>query len=540
MPENYGQMTQSTYLQIDACPARITAEENARKEATAFVASAGDTTDMSNTILSELQSKGVCNLGDGTYYVSGFEMPVGATLRGRGRSTVIRLLDSVEEGYCVRIHRNNTVENICFSGGAEAPEDIFTIDTDLGTRHGIYLVENSDGQGQEERDGSRVNLVRGCFFENFDGSGFFASNTGIGMDRGIIMADCYFTLCKVGINVAYYSEYSKFSNCSTYQCNVACINNGGNNVFTGCTFHGTKGFVIDNSGGSMTNNGHGIMTGCTINHINNMNTSPGGGVGVEINGVGLGFIFSDCQIWYSQISIANSQGIRFSGCCISDNSIQITVTGDSSRVDFADCSFSKAPTLTVTGGTRFDNCINLANGKLIGASMEEKFLVDNNRKNLFSTATNGATVGEVTFTKNNDGTWTTTATGATSARRYLLLTATLPADLPTGRYNISGCPAGGWSGGAAQYALYFYDITTNSRVTPNNDDFGLGNGFTFDWTPVSGHTYGIMLDVRKGANPNGLTWKPMLCYESAYAVSDAFVQKIPTTAELYAMIQALQ
>lgn len=528
-----------TTAQLAAVNSGITADDVAALDDGAFLAANSGGKDRSTEILELLTGKGECNLGEGTFYVRNLEMPVGTTLRGRGKSTVIRLsAQNVDtDQYCIRIHRNNTIEGVCFSGGADAPADINTVGASIGKQHGVYLVENSDGQSSEERDGSRMNMIRGCFFENFVGAGFYAENTGIGMDRGVIMSDCYITHCMAGIDIAYYSEYSKFVNCETYQCNVACINNGGNNVFVNCTFHGTKGFIIDNSSGDMTNTGHGTMVGCTINHTNNVNTSPGGGIGIEVKGVELGFLFADCQIWYSQISVANSKGIRFSGCYIEDTTPQITVTGDSS-VDFAACSFRRAPTLTVTGGTRFHNCINLANGKLVGVTAEEKFIVDNNRKNLFSTTTSGTTAGEVTFTPNADGTWTTTASKAATARRYLLLQGEQLGNFPAGRYVLSGCPAGGNVGSTIYYAQYFYDVTTNSRVTPNNDD--TGGGFVFDWTPDPTHTYGIIIDIRSGTNADGLTFKPMLCFESAWRVSDAFVPKLPTTAELLAMIQAIQ
>ena len=506
----------------------------------AAIAETGDSEDRSNDIFAILTAKGECNLGEGIFYVHNLEMPVGTTLRGRGKNTIVRLKaqDVDTEQYCIRISRNNTIEGICFSGGADAPADISTVGASIGKQHGVYLVENSDGQSSEEREGSRVNMIRGCFFENFVGAGFYAENTGVGMDRGVIMSDCYITHCMAGIDIAYYSEYSKFVNCETYQCNIACINNGGNNVFVNCTFHGVKGFVIDNSNGDMTNNGHGTMVGCTINHTNNVNTSPGGGIGIEVKGVELGFLFTDCQIWFSQISVANSLGLRFSGCHIHDNNgAQVTVTGDSS-VEFSSCSFNTVPRLSVTGGTRFHNCTDLANGKMVGVSAEEKFIVDNNPKNLFSTTTSGKAVGEVTFTPNADGTWTTTASKAATARRYLLLQGVQLGNLPAGRYVLSGCPAGGNVGSTIYYALYFYDITTNARVTPNNDD--TGSGFTFDWTPDPTHTYGIIIDIRNGTNANGLTFKPMLCFESAWRYSDAYVQKLPTTAELYNMIKALQ
>lgn len=164
-------------------------------------------------------------------------------------------------------------------------------------------------------------------------------------------------------------------------------------------------------------------------------------------------------------------------------------------------------------------------------------LIDNGPKNIFHTAATTETIGEVTFTKNNDGTWTTTATGNTSARRAKAMTFTVPASIPAGRYIITGCPAGGKVGSTIKYCLYLMDDTTSTRVVANDDD--TGSGFVFDWTPNPAHTYNLIIDIRIGSNPNGLTWKPMICLESAWNISNKFVSYVPTNAELLAMIQSL-
>lgn len=164
-------------------------------------------------------------------------------------------------------------------------------------------------------------------------------------------------------------------------------------------------------------------------------------------------------------------------------------------------------------------------------------LIDAGAKNIFHTASSSGTVGEVTFTKNANGTWTTTASGATASRRSKPLAFTVPASLPAGRYIITGCPPGGKVGTTIKYCLYLMDETTGSRVTPSNDD--TGDGFSFDWTPNSAHTYNLIIDIRAGSNPNNLTWKPMICLESAWKISNKFVVYAPSNAELYAMIQSL-
>ena len=164
-------------------------------------------------------------------------------------------------------------------------------------------------------------------------------------------------------------------------------------------------------------------------------------------------------------------------------------------------------------------------------------LIDNGPKNIFHTSAATETISEVTFTNNGDGTWTTTATGATAARRAKQMTFRIPASMPAGRYIITGCPPGGKVGTTIKYCLYLMDSTTNSRIVANDDD--TGDGFAFDWVPNAAHTYSLIIDIRAGSNPNNLTWKPMICLESAWKISNKFVAYAPTNAELYAMIQSL-
>lgn len=314
-----------------------------------------DATDMTSAIMAMLNTYGYCHLSPGTFYVSGnIDMPYGATLEGCGEKTIVRLLSSVNSGYIVRPIRRNTIRGIKFSGGKSAPSDIFTNLTDFGSRHGIYMIGNADGKDSAQPS-VEYSIINDCWFEFFDGSGFYAYNTGGGLQQGVAMSSCYFYACRVGINIDFWFEYAKFTDCVTYRCCYACINNGGNNVFTGCTFHGVVGFVIDNSGNDKTNNGHGSCVGCTFNHIDNINHPEllGCGLAVHVINVGPGFIFTGCQLWYGNVLIENSRAIAFSDCLFGNSSVEIEVTG-SWPAFFHNNMFYNAPTLNVNSGTKFN------------------------------------------------------------------------------------------------------------------------------------------------------------------------------------------
>lgn len=159
-------------------------------------------------------------------------------------------------------------------------------------------------------------------------------------------------------------------------------------------------------------------------------------------------------------------------------------------------------------------------------------LIDTGAKNVANWEASTQTITDVTFTVNADRTVTTTASGAAAARRQKALTFTIPSSLPAGTYVLSGCPAGGASDTTIYYCLYVWDNTSNSRVSSNDT----GIGMEFDWTPDPTHSYNITIDIRSGTNPNGLTFKPMICAKAAYDISPKFVQYAPSNRELYDMI----
>lgn len=471
----------------------------------------GDSTDRTAEILAMLTASGECRLMEGTYCVSGFEMPVGSKLSGAGEGTIVKLLPSVTNGYCVRIHRYNTVEGIHFLGGDNAPTGIFTDGATIGTRHGVYLAANADESGTAH-SGSLVNVVRGCWFEYFSGGGFTAENTGTGMFAGVIMEGCVFRQCMVGLNIAYYSEYSKFTGIITYQCNIACINNGGNNVFTNCTFHGVKGFVIDNSGGGMTNCAHGTCSACTFNHINNMNnpSAMGGGLAVVIKGVNNGFIFDGCQFWYSAISVENSRGIQVSDSFLAGGTPSITVTGDYGAF-FKDCVFQRQPAVSANTATRFVGCVVDDTGEAVQPDPLTVGLVDDGRKNVLNATAQTQTVDTVTLTKNADGSYTVQTSAATTQQVAITIgTAKLAAGV---QYVFSGITGGGNNTFFLNYDHALADGTSNKNVYASGLDIAVGN---------ADRTSTVTLYVRSGQTVNTVL-TPMICRKAYWQVSKAFM-----------------
>lgn len=137
-------------------------------------------------------------------------------------------------------------------------------------------------------------------------------------------------------------------------------------------------------------------------------------------------------------------------------------------------------------------------------------------KNFFETAAATQTITDVTFTNNGNGTWSTSGTAA--ARRQMALHFTMPPNMPTVSYRLTGCPVGGAAGATVLYCLYIWDGTTSSRVSQNDT----GDGIEFSWTPDPTHDYWITIDIRAGTNANDLTFKPMITFKTYDDVTDAF------------------
>lgn len=316
-------------------------------------------TDMTPAIMAMLNSTGYCHLGPGIFYVSGnIDIPFNGTLEGCGKNTIIRLLQSVQSGYICSVGNYCTIRDIRFSGNFEAPETT----GNLGGRKGIvYQRADSDTSYRH------LCQISNCWFDGLD-SAIYCYHTGGGIIEGLIVSDVMIYRCNAGINLDYYCEYCKFSNIVTFQCYYACINNGGNNVFIGCSFHGVVGFLIDNSGGNKSNNAHGSCVGCTFNHIDNMHHPEvlGRGLGVKLLSADHGFIFTDCQLWYGEVYVEDSPGILFANCMFGAGNPEIEVQGSRSAVMLNGCVFYAQPTITATGTVRTDACYTF-NGTAVSA-----------------------------------------------------------------------------------------------------------------------------------------------------------------------------
>lgn len=323
-------------------------------------------TDMTGAIMSMLQDTGYCHLGEGIFYVSGnIDMPEHSMLCGCGDKTVIRLLQSTTTGYCVKLQKFCTIKDVSFSGARS-----FSMPSSKGTRNGIEFTANYDGTDSGAQTQTDHCFIENVWVRNFTGDGIRCHNTSIRYDRGLYATNVFIDSCYVGLDIDYYSEFNKFANVCTSWCYYGCINNGGNNVFTSCTFHAANtGFYID---GTKPNHGHGTINGCTFCHIGNNSGSA-----ITLSNVTNGFVIDACQIWYNSLDMISCQGIVVSNCELGRGTTgagaTININGGAlisfvGNVFMNDSAYAPDINITNNNKVKFVACFGSASGNEITAA----------------------------------------------------------------------------------------------------------------------------------------------------------------------------
>lgn len=243
-------------------------------------------------------------LGAGTCIIDGLQLPTGAMLEGCGDQTVLKLKNNSSANYAVRMTGRNTISNLRIIGADSEYTPVITV----GTKNGIELT------------GSNVftNKINNVSVSNFDGRGIYLYDTGPNHRDCALLNNIFISNCCIGLSINN-SEYCRANNINIYNCYFACVNNAGNNIFTGCTFHGFQCFVIDNTSSEYPNNGHGSCIGCTFNHA--MGSPITGDYAILMKHCENGFLFSGCQCFFSRVDISDSKGIMFTGCEFGDKQV---------------------------------------------------------------------------------------------------------------------------------------------------------------------------------------------------------------------------
>lgn len=319
-----------------------------------YLAPTGDNSDVKYDIITMLTQNGVCRLGPGDYYVSGVDMPNDTMLIGSGAKTRVILLGSNSTtGYAIKLGNRCSVKDMSIVGSTT---DIrySDVSSSIVDRHGILFEAQYD---YDESNKERCN-VENVWIRFFTGGGITCRNTGYGTASCLNVSNAYIYQCNAGVYIPYWSEFHRFTNVHARYCYYGAVNNGGNCSFVNCCFSSNRvGMLMDNSTDQARNNSHGQVVACIFDHSDENN-----GVGLLIDGMRNGEIFSDCQVFYSDIVVRNSSGIQFNNFNFGGSGTDITVEKGSQGglIMFNNCVFEvSSHTITVEQGytaCKFVNC----------------------------------------------------------------------------------------------------------------------------------------------------------------------------------------
>ncbi len=310
-----------------------------------FLISTHDKTDRTAEVAEILTKEGSCHLGEGDFYISNLVMPEETAIFGCGNKTHVILDESVQDGFIFRMQTLCTLKDMMLIG---SETDITPCET-VGTRHGIVWYGNYN---KDRTDFPCRGSISGISAHGFAGGALTQSNTGYGTASGLNVSDCYFWNCDAGINIAYWSEFSRYTNVNTRGNYYGAVNNGGNNIFVNCCFDCNMiGMLMDNSQGQSPNSAHGSVVGCKFGHCGSNH-----GVGIRILSMKPGEVLSDCHLFYCRIEVENSYGIVFNNFnCGREESITVKGGG---LVAFNNCTFGTPPYIKILDNkaVRFNNC----------------------------------------------------------------------------------------------------------------------------------------------------------------------------------------
>lgn len=338
----------------------VTATPNITTDTNNYLAPTGNLNDVTASIATMLSESKVCRLGTGIYCVKNLEMPSDTTIIGSGAGTIIRLLGETDssEGYTVKMNSRCTIKNLTIEGWSGS----IAISENVINRHGILWEGNASEEGSSTSEIPVRGTIENVIIRNFTGGGITCYNTGYGTSNCLNVSDVYIYGCRTGINISYWSEFHRFTNCHSLGCYYGCINNGGNNIFVNCGFSGNKlGMLMDNSTNQSPNNAHGSAIGCVFNHTDSNN-----GIGIKIINCKNGFTFVGCQIFFSQIYLEDVEGFNFSDGVFGQANNIITVKGGG-LIMFNNNQHQGQPTISIenNNNVHFTNCYIRSTGAVV-------------------------------------------------------------------------------------------------------------------------------------------------------------------------------
>jgi hypothetical protein len=214
---------------------------------------------------------------------------------------------------------NFTLKGVNFNGGDTTDFKSFPAAT-IGTRCGV-VVGAAFGTGRNLKEVS----ISDCDFYGFDKAGIWGREvmsgaTIFGKKSSIHNVSAY--TCYYGIWYDQRYEYVCTTNSYAYECRTGFYVQGGNNSFAACQANWCyDNFMLEFG----DNDAHGQAVGCSFNHAF-------GGHNIFAKNVANGFSFVGCSMWFGNIEIFESYGIRITNSEIANLVVNI-IGGGVNNVD---------------------------------------------------------------------------------------------------------------------------------------------------------------------------------------------------------------
>jgi hypothetical protein len=254
-----------------------------------------------------------------TYIASGLTAVAGTGIVCPSGRAIIRVPTGASK-FGLSIDANGfTLSGVNFDGQATTDFKAFPAAA-LGTRYGVS-VGAPFGTGRNLKNVT----IENCDFYGFDHSGIWGREvmsgaTIFGKKCSLHNVNAY--TCFYGVWYDQRFEYVCSTNCYAYECRTGFYVQGGNNSFAACQSNWCyDNFMLEFG----DNDAHGQAVGCSFNHAF-------GGHNIFAKNVANGFSFVGCSMWFGNIEIFESYGIRITNSEIANLVVNI-IGGGVNNVD---------------------------------------------------------------------------------------------------------------------------------------------------------------------------------------------------------------
>lgn len=261
----------------------------------------------------------------GKYYLaSTVTVGEGKILQGYGDSSILYVSGDYP---AITIGGNSTtVSGLKILGNGRGTVTAYA--TTRPSQDGIYIYTSSGGK--------QANKILNIRFDSLGGKAInYVYNYRPGREYGLSVSNVYAFKCFIGFKAGETAEFATWSNIAADSCQYGLWIQGGNNTFTGGDVSNNRTNLYLKKG---TNDGHASIVGVMLNHSLDK--------AVWADSLQSGYTISNCMIYYGDIYVTNSTGVKFSNCDIRPGTVTYI---NSTLCTFENTYWVNTPTFSFTG-----------------------------------------------------------------------------------------------------------------------------------------------------------------------------------------------